>query len=191
LIQECLRAQSWPHFCSWPLSTTSRKLSVPQFESSQTTVLYRSINNVEDTAALQNDMSALQQWESDWQMMFHPEKCTTIHISKKRNPIHTVYKLYGHTLESVPGSKQIPWRPCYPRSILELPHTADISQSQQVSRFPTAELERLPSRRESPGLHHIGATSARVRIYSLGSVHVPTDLRTGTGTMTSRQIFHW
>jgi hypothetical protein len=47
----------------------------------------------EDTAALQNDMSALQQWESDWQMMFHPEKCTTIHISKKRNPIHTGYKL--------------------------------------------------------------------------------------------------
>jgi hypothetical protein len=40
-------------------------------------LLYRSINKVEDTAALQNDMSALQQWESDWQMMFHPEKCTT------------------------------------------------------------------------------------------------------------------
>jgi hypothetical protein len=30
---------------------------------------YRSINKVEDTAALQNDMSALQQWDSDWQMM--------------------------------------------------------------------------------------------------------------------------
>jgi hypothetical protein len=57
--------------------------------------LYRSINKVEDTAALQNDMAALQQWESDWQMMFHPEKCTTIHISKKRNPIHTGYKLHG------------------------------------------------------------------------------------------------
>jgi hypothetical protein len=37
---ECRRAQSWAHFCSWPLSTTFRKLSVPQFESSQTTVLY-------------------------------------------------------------------------------------------------------------------------------------------------------
>jgi hypothetical protein len=54
-----------------------------------------------DTAALQNDMSALQQWESDWQMMFHPEKCTTIHISKKRNPIHMVIHL------SVPGSKYL------------------------------------------------------------------------------------
>jgi hypothetical protein len=70
-------------------------------------LVYRSINKVEDTSALQNDMSALQQWESDWQMMFHPEKCTTIHISKKRNPIHTGYKLHGHTLESVPGSKYL------------------------------------------------------------------------------------
>jgi hypothetical protein len=43
-------------------------------------------------------MSALQQWESDWQMMFHPEKCTTTHISKKRNPIYTGYKLHGQTL---------------------------------------------------------------------------------------------
>jgi hypothetical protein len=66
-------------------------------------LVYRSINK----AALQNDMSALQQWESDWQMMFHPEKCTTIHISKKRNPIHTGYRLHGHTLESVPGSKYL------------------------------------------------------------------------------------
>jgi hypothetical protein len=39
--------------------------------------------------------------------MFHPEKCTTIHISKKRNLIHTGYKLHGHTLESVPGSKYL------------------------------------------------------------------------------------
>jgi hypothetical protein len=46
-------------------------------------LVYRSINEVEDTAALQNDMSALQndmsalqQWEYDWQMMFHLEKCT-------------------------------------------------------------------------------------------------------------------
>jgi hypothetical protein len=59
---------------------------------------------------------------------------------------------------------------------------------QSDCRFPTAELERLPSRRESPGLHHIGATSARVRFDSLGSVHAPTDLPTGTGTTTSRQI---
>jgi hypothetical protein len=44
---------------------------------------------------------------SGWQMTFHPEKCTITHISKKRNPIHTCYKLHGHTLESVPGNKYL------------------------------------------------------------------------------------
>ena len=39
--------------------------------------------------------------------MTFQQKCTTIHISKKRNPIHTGYKLHGHTLESVPGSKYL------------------------------------------------------------------------------------
>ena len=33
-------------------------------------------------------------------MYYHPH-------SKKRNPIHTGYKLHGHTLESVPGSKYL------------------------------------------------------------------------------------
>jgi hypothetical protein len=150
-------------------------------------LVYRSINKVEDTAALQNDMSALQQWESDWQMMFHPEKCTTIHISKKRNPIHTGYKLRGHTLESVPGSKYLGVH-----VNKDLSWNDNIQQtSAKASRsvVPTAELERLPSRRESPGLHPIGATSARVRFDSLGYVHAPTDLRAGTGK-TSCQICH-
>ena len=40
-------------------------------------------------------------------MMFHPEKCTTIHISKKRMPVQTGYQLHGHTLESVPGGKYL------------------------------------------------------------------------------------
>ena len=40
-------------------------------------------------------------------MMFHPEKCTTIHISKKRMPVQTCYQLHGHTLESVPGGKYL------------------------------------------------------------------------------------
>ena len=40
-------------------------------------------------------------------MAFHRQKCTTIHISKKRNPVHTDYHLHGHILESVPGGKYL------------------------------------------------------------------------------------
>jgi hypothetical protein len=52
-------------------------VSSPVRISADDCLVYRSINKVEDTAAVQNDMSALQQWESDWQMMFHPEKWCT------------------------------------------------------------------------------------------------------------------
>ena len=56
---------------------------------------------------LQQDLAALQKWEENLQMMFHPEKCTTIHISKKRMPVRTGYQFLGHTLESVPGGKYL------------------------------------------------------------------------------------
>jgi hypothetical protein len=73
-------------------------------------LVYRSINKVEDTVALQNDMAALQQWESDWQMMFHPEKCTTIHIPRRETQstpvtnymvIHLRVSLAANTLASM------------------------------------------------------------------------------------------
>jgi hypothetical protein len=38
-------------------------------------LLYRHIRNDEDVAALQKDLTSLQQWEETWQMQFHPQKC--------------------------------------------------------------------------------------------------------------------
>ena len=70
-------------------------------------LIYRSINKREDSEILQQDLAALQKWEEDWQMMFHQGKCTTIHISKKRKPVHTDYQIHSHTLESVPGGKYL------------------------------------------------------------------------------------
>ena len=40
-------------------------------------------------------------------MTFHPEKCTSIHITRKRQPVRADYHLHGHTLESVPGGKYL------------------------------------------------------------------------------------
>lgn len=40
-------------------------------------------------------------------MAFHPQKCTTIHISRKRHPIKASYHLHGHTLEEVPSGKYL------------------------------------------------------------------------------------
>jgi hypothetical protein len=56
--------------------------------------------------------------------------------------------------------------------------------------FLRRNLRGCPQDVKAQAYNHIGATSARVRFDSLGSVHAPTDLRTGTGTTTSRQICH-
>ena len=70
-------------------------------------LIYRSIKSSRDTTTLQQDLTALETWERDWQMAFHPEKCTTIHITRRRQPVRADYHLHGHTLESVPGGKYL------------------------------------------------------------------------------------
>ncbi len=50
-------------------------------------VLYRTIKLVEDSNILQQDLNQLHQWEHDWMMEFHPQKCQVIHITNKKQPI--------------------------------------------------------------------------------------------------------
>ena len=39
-------------------------------------LLYRHIRNDKDSVDLQTDLSALEEWETEWQMLFYPEKCS-------------------------------------------------------------------------------------------------------------------
>jgi hypothetical protein len=50
-------------------------------------LLYRPIKTEADATKLQEDIDALQNWESTWQMSFNPEKCVVLHITNKRNKI--------------------------------------------------------------------------------------------------------
>ena len=70
-------------------------------------VLYRRIRSTEDTNALQDDLNSLQNWERDWLMEFHPEKCQVLHISNKRNPLKYNYNIHGHILEEAETSKSL------------------------------------------------------------------------------------
>ena len=69
------------------------------------TIIYRPITNPQDSTALQEDLDALQQWESDWLMHFHPQKCQTMHITKKRNIIQSTYTI--HNLETTDTAKYL------------------------------------------------------------------------------------
>lgn len=70
-------------------------------------LLYRKVNNKSDSDLLQRDLSNLEKWENDWQMKFNPEKCYTLHVSKKLKPTSFDYLLHNHTLESVKESKYL------------------------------------------------------------------------------------
>lgn len=71
-------------------------------------LLFRYIKNQQDADLLQKDLTALEKWESDWQMKFHPEKCTVLRIStNRRHKIQTTYKLHGHTLATADSSKYL------------------------------------------------------------------------------------
>ena len=50
-------------------------------------LLYRTINNIKDSEALQPDLNLLQKWEKEWKMEFHPQKCQLLRVSNKQNKI--------------------------------------------------------------------------------------------------------
>ena len=70
-------------------------------------LLYRRIKKPEDADLLQKDLSSLEEWEKQWQMCFHPEKCTVIRVSGRRQQHQTSYSLHGHRLEAVDSGKYL------------------------------------------------------------------------------------
>ena len=48
-------------------------------------LLYRSIDSVQDSIALQQDLNTLQDWVNKWLMVFNPTKCELIRTTNKRN----------------------------------------------------------------------------------------------------------
>jgi len=70
-------------------------------------LVYRRIKTERDSAALQEDLRHLEEWEQDWQMAFNPSKCEVIRLTKKRRPIQTTYRLHGHNLALAPSGRYL------------------------------------------------------------------------------------
>ena len=64
-------------------------------------LLYRSINTMNDTIILQNDIDKLVSWSKTWQMQFNVTKCHTMKISRKKEPVLIDYYINGQKLSPV------------------------------------------------------------------------------------------
>ena len=70
-------------------------------------IVYREINNKSDCEILQEDLHALERWESTWAMEFHPAKCSVMRVATSRDPLMLSYKLKGHQLQTETTSKYL------------------------------------------------------------------------------------
>ena len=70
-------------------------------------IIYKEIRSSNDTYKLQSDLDAAAKWEQDWLMSFHPDKCSVLQITTKKQPIQHNYILHGHTLTTETSTKYL------------------------------------------------------------------------------------
>ena len=71
-------------------------------------LLFRTINNINDTKTLQKDLDLLQTWEKKWKMEFHPDKCQLLRITNKtKNYISSDYFIHDKKLELTDSAKYL------------------------------------------------------------------------------------
>ena len=69
--------------------------------------MYRLTATARDHNLLQEDLQKLENWEQQWDMTFHPGKCTTLPVTKKRNPAKSEYTLHDYNLETAQEAKYL------------------------------------------------------------------------------------
>ncbi len=72
------------------------------------TAIDRPIRSDADRSILQEDLGALGEWETQWDMEFHPDKCSVLTVQRSRKPkSEVVYTLHGQQLEHVSSTKYL------------------------------------------------------------------------------------
>ena len=68
---------------------------------------YNSVRSRHEQEELQRDLQQLAVWEKSWDMQFHPAKCNTLPVTRKRRTLLFNYQLHGHQLEVVNTAKYL------------------------------------------------------------------------------------
>lgn len=70
-------------------------------------VLYKQILSPSDSDLLQQDLSAVQDWETTWLMEFNVDKCFTMRCTHSKKPIPNDYWLHSKPLQLVEDTKYL------------------------------------------------------------------------------------
>ena len=57
------------------------------------TIIYLTITNEDDASTLQEDLNKLGQWENEWCMKFHPDKCNVLRATNKTKKTEANYHI--------------------------------------------------------------------------------------------------
>ena len=71
------------------------------------TKIYKQINKVEDSIALQSDLTALDLWADRWQVKFNPSKCEVVRITHNKDKSTTRYQVSSTELRNVSNYKDL------------------------------------------------------------------------------------
>ena len=67
--------------------------------------IYREINKVKDSIALQSDLTALDLWADRWQVKFNPSKCVVMRMTHNKDKSTTWYQVSGTESRNVSNYK--------------------------------------------------------------------------------------
>ena len=84
-----------------------QRVSSPCRQFADDTILYRFVTTAQDRTTLQEDLGRLEDWASEWDMTFHPDKCSRLSLTRSRNNEDYDYVLHGHTLATVSSAKYL------------------------------------------------------------------------------------
>ena len=71
------------------------------------TMCSKTIMKKKDEQVLQEDLRSLTTWEEKWSMEFHPQKCSTLRVSRKKDKTAPAYELHGQNIENVSTTKYL------------------------------------------------------------------------------------
>ena len=82
-------------------------LSSPVRLFADDTAVYDIVASVDDQKHLQQNLDKLAEWEKRWDMLFHPKKCVTLPVTRRKKVLQPEYHLHGHTLEVAKSVKYL------------------------------------------------------------------------------------